>query len=104
MSFKKIGIELEFKGEGKEEKGFVIKCSNSDFQIPIGQEVVTVDPNYFRPTEVDLLIGDSSKAKAKLGWVPKYDLEMLCGEMVEADLAQLREQQLLLKSKMIEQH
>ena len=67
MSFEEVGIELEFKGEGVEEKGFVKSCSNPNYQIKIGKEVLSVDPKYFRPTEVDLLIGDPTKAKEKLG-------------------------------------
>jgi GDPmannose 4,6-dehydratase len=86
MSFKEVGIELEFKGEGIEEKGFVVACNNPDYQLEIGKNVVCVDPNYFRPTEVELLIGDATKSKTKLGWEPKYDLQALVKDMMQADL------------------
>ncbi|WP_348799920.1 GDP-mannose 4,6-dehydratase [Flavobacterium adhaerens] len=95
MSFAEVGIELEFKGIGIEEKGFVASCSNPDYQIPIGKEVLAVDPNYFRPTEVDLLIGDPTKAKTKLGWECKYELSELVQEMMESDLKLMRKEQLL---------
>jgi GDPmannose 4,6-dehydratase len=87
MAFKEAGIEVEFKGEGINEKAFVKSCSNAAYQLPIGKEVVAVDPEYFRPTEVDLLIGDATKANTKLGWKPKYDLAALVKEMVAADIA-----------------
>lgn len=86
MAFREASIELEFKGEGKEEKAYITSCSNPKYQIPIGKEVVAVDPRYFRPTEVDLLIGDASKAKNKLGWTPKYDLAYLVKDMMQSDL------------------
>lgn len=86
MAFAEAGIEIEFKGDGKNEKGFVKLCSNKKYQVAIGKEVVAIDSNYFRPTEVDLLIGDASKAKEKLGWQPKYSLKELVKEMVASDL------------------
>jgi len=86
MAFGEIGIELEFTGAGIEEQGIVKSCSNPLYQLEIGKQVIAVDPYYFRPTEVELLIGDSTKAKTKLGWNPKYDLKALCSEMVSADL------------------
>jgi GDPmannose 4,6-dehydratase len=86
MAFAETGIELEFTGEGINEKGKVKSCSNPAYQLPVGQEVVAVDPEYFRPTEVELLIGDATKAKTKLGWVPKYDLAALVKEMVAKDV------------------
>ena len=86
MAFKEAGVEVEFKGEGVNEKGFVKSCSDPAYQLPVGKEVVAVDPEYFRPTEVDLLIGDATKAKTKLGWIPKYDLAALVKEMVAADI------------------
>jgi GDPmannose 4,6-dehydratase len=86
MSFKEVGIELEFKGEGVEEKGYIVACNNPDYQLEIGKNVVCVDPNYFRPTEVELLIGDATKSKTKLGWEPKYDLQALVNDMMQADL------------------
>ena len=86
MAFTEVGIELTFTGEGVAEKGIVVACSNPAYQLAVGKEVVAIDPEYFRPTEVDLLIGDATKAKTKLGWEPKYSLSELIKEMVEADL------------------
>ncbi|MFN3848518.1 MAG: GDP-mannose 4,6-dehydratase [Spirosomataceae bacterium] len=86
MSFAEVGVTLRFEGEGVDEVGYVEECSNPLYQLPIGKKVVAVDPKYFRPTEVELLIGDPTKANEKLGWKPKYDLKSLCKEMVEADL------------------
>jgi GDPmannose 4,6-dehydratase len=90
MAFAEAGIELNFSGEGIEEKAQVTACHNPEYQLPIGKTVVSVDPEYFRPTEVELLIGNPAKAKAKLGWQPKYDLAGLVKEMVEADLQQVK--------------
>lgn len=86
LAFGEVGIELKFTGEGIEERGTVAACTNPAYQLPIGKEVVAVDPAYFRPTEVELLIGDSTKAKEKLGWKPKYDLAGLVKEMVASDV------------------
>jgi GDPmannose 4,6-dehydratase len=95
MSFNEVGIELEFKGEGVNEKAFVKACHNPDYQLEIGKEVLAVDPKYFRPTEVDLLIGDPTKAKTKLGWVPEYDLEGLVKDMMKSDLKLMQKEQYL---------
>lgn len=95
MAFAEVGITLEFKGEGVEEKGYVVSCAHPDFQIAAGTEVVGVDPAYFRPTEVDLLIGDPTKSKTKLGWEPKYDLAALVKEMVATDVEHFRKETLL---------
>ncbi len=86
MSFAEVGIELAFSGVGVDEIGTVVACNNPAYQITIGQEVVAVDPKYFRPTEVELLIGDPTKSKTKLGWNPKYDLQALVKDMMKADL------------------
>jgi GDPmannose 4,6-dehydratase len=86
MAFLYTGIELEFKGEGVSEKGYVVSCSNSDYQVAIGTEVVAVDPRYFRPTEVDLLLGDPTKAEKKLGWNREYNLKDLVDDMMKSDL------------------
>lgn len=86
MAFGCAGIVLEFKGEGVDEKAYIKTCSNPIYQVEIGKEVVAVDPMYFRPTEVDLLIGDPTKANTKLGWHPEYDLKALVEEMMESDL------------------
>ena len=90
MAFEELGIELEFSGEGLEERAVVRSCSHPDFQLPVGKQVVAVDPRYFRPTEVDLLIGDPSKARTRLGWQPRYDLQQLVSEMVQSDLELFR--------------
>lgn len=95
MSFAEVGIELEFKGEGVDEKGYVKACTNPEFQIEIGKEVLAVDPKYFRPTEVDLLIGDPSKAQTKLGWECKYDLPALVKDMMQSDLKLMQKDQYL---------
>ena len=95
MSFAHAGIELEFKGEGEHEKGIVVSCSNKKYQVEIGKEVVAVDTTYFRPTEVDLLIGDPTKANTKLGWIPEYNLEQLINEMMESDLKLMTKDQYL---------
>lgn len=85
-SFGELGIEVEFSGEGVEEVGVIKSCSNADYQLPAGQVVVKVDPKYFRPTEVDLLLGDPTKAKEKLGWSPKHDLDSLIADMMKNDV------------------
>jgi len=95
MAFAYAGIELEFKGEGVNEKAYVVSCSNPDYQVEIGKEVVGVDPRYFRPTEVDLLIGDPSKAEKKLGWEREYKLEELVNDMMESDLKLMTKDQYL---------
>ncbi len=85
-SFNQLGISLEFSGSGVNEKAVITKSDNPDFKVKKGQEVVRIDPQYFRPTEVELLIGDPTKAKSKLNWNPKYDLAALVKEMVLSDL------------------
>ncbi len=95
MSFAEVGIELEFKGEGVDEKGYVKSCANPEFQIEIGKEVLAVDPKYFRPTEVDLLIGDPTKARTKLGWECQYDLQALVKDMMQSDLKLMQKDQYL---------
>jgi GDPmannose 4,6-dehydratase len=95
MSFAEAGIELEFKGEGVNEKAFVKTCNNLEYQLPVGKEVLNVDPKYFRPTEVDLLVGDASKAKNKLGWIPEYDLKALIKDMMQSDIKLMKKVQFL---------
>ncbi|MEM9983179.1 MAG: GDP-mannose 4,6-dehydratase, partial [Bacteroidota bacterium] len=97
MAFAELGIEVAFEGEGAREIGIIQHCDNSDYQLSLGQEVVAIDERYFRPTEVDLLIGDPSKAKEQLGWYPKYDLAALVKDMVQADLALFKRDQYLKK-------
>jgi GDPmannose 4,6-dehydratase len=87
MAFNEVGVAIEFSGSGVDEVGVVKSTSNNNYDFKVGQIVVKIDPTYFRPTEVDLLIGDNTKAKTKLGWKPKYNLEMLVKEMMEADVA-----------------
>ena len=98
MAFAETGIEIEFNGEGVNEKGVVTACNNPAYQVEIGKEVVNVDPQYFRPTEVDLLIGDPTKCNQKLGWKPKYNLQGLVKEMVAADLDLFEKERLLKNS------
>ena len=95
MCFKHIGVELEFKGKGENEKGYIKSCSSNEYQLEIGKEVVAVDSKYFRPTEVELLIGDATKAKEKLGWTPKYELQDLVTEMMKSDLKLMQKKQYL---------
>ncbi len=105
MAFAELGIEIEFSGKGEQEKGVIIDIDeerllqlNIDQSlIKFGQTVVKVDPTYYRPTEVDLLIGDPTKANTKLGWKPKYDLQMLVTDMVQSDLHLMRKEEYLKK-------
>jgi GDPmannose 4,6-dehydratase len=110
MSFQELGISVDFSGTGQDEKGVItaidankyhsttgIEPGASGKMAKVGQEVVAIDPRYFRPTEVELLIGDPSKANRQLGWKPKYDLAALVGEMVAADLAIFRKEKILLE-------
>lgn len=86
FAFEEIGVELSFEGEQENEVARVVKCNNPAYQLEIGKIVVKVDPTYYRPTEVDLLLGDPTKSKTKLGWEPKHDLQGLVKEMVASDL------------------
>ena len=95
MAFLHIGIELEFQGIGLNEKAFVKACNNIKYQLEIGKEVLSIDPKYFRPTEVDLLIGDPTKAKTKLGWELEYDLPALIKDMMQSDLKLMTKDQYL---------
>jgi len=97
MTFEELGAELEFTGSGKNEIG-IIKSCDDNLNLKPGQEVVAVDHHYFRPTEVDLLIGDATKAKAKLGWQPKYTLREMVKEMVAYDLELFRKHKTLLEA------
>jgi GDPmannose 4,6-dehydratase len=98
MAFAEIGVELEFKGKEDKEVGIVVASNNPDFVLSRGKEVVAVDARYYRPTEVDLLIGDASKAQQKLGWKPHYTLPMLVKEMVDADVQLFRKERILKES------
>lgn len=94
MAFGELGIEIEFSGKDEYEKGVIIDIDQQKVDelglsaeaLKFGQTVVKVDPKYFRPTEVDLLLGDPTKAKEKLGWVPKYNLQALVSDMIQSDL------------------
>ena len=87
MAFGYIGIELEFSGEGINEVATIKSCLDPKYQLEIGKEVLSIDLKYFRPTEVDLLVGDPTKAKEKLGWTPEIKLEELVQDMMESDLS-----------------
>jgi GDPmannose 4,6-dehydratase len=86
MAFNEVGIELSFEGENENEIARVKACHHPNFELPIGKVLVRVDPEYYRPTEVDLLIGDPTKSKTQLGWEPKYNLQAMVKEMVASDL------------------
>lgn len=98
MAFAELGIEIEFSGKDQHERGVIIDVDHdvvrelklNPVHLHPGQEVVRVDARYFRPTEVDLLLGDPTKAKTQLGWTPKYDLPALVNEMVHADLTLMK--------------
>ena len=120
LAFGEVGIEVEFKGEGVNEKGFIKSIDQEKYskatgisnpveenndqrpttnvQPALGKEVLSVDPTYFRPTEVDLLIGDPTKAKEKLGWVPEHDLASLVKDMMQSDVTLMRKDVDLLKA------
>lgn len=102
LAFDEVGIKIDFKGNGVNEVGYIAGLDQATVpegcSLMIGQEVVAVDPEYFRPTEVELLIGDPSKAKIKLGWVPKYDLPMLVKDMVQSDLKLMQKDKYLKDS------
>ena len=86
LAFKEVDVELSFDGKGEDEKAIVTKTGEKSGNIKVGDVVVKVHPRYFRPAEVDLLVGDATKAKEKLGWTPKYNLAMLVKEMVAEDV------------------
>ncbi len=97
LAFAEVGVEIDFKGNGVKEVGIVKSTNNLEYSFKAGQEVIRIDPKYFRPTEVDLLIGDPSKAKEKLGWEPEYDLKALVKEMMESDLKLFEKDKYLLE-------
>ena len=92
LAFLELGLEIEFKGEGVNEKGYITSCKNPNYQLKIGKQVIAIDAQYFRPTEVDLLIGDPTKSKTKLGWRPQYDLAGLVREMVLSDVERVKKE------------
>ena len=86
LAFKEAGIDIAFKGHGINEKAYITNCEENKYQLPLGKEILAIHPRYFRPAEVDILIGDASAAKEKLGWQPKYDLNQLIKEMMAEEL------------------
>lgn len=105
-SFEHVGIDIKFEGEGVDEVAKVVVCKNSGYQIPEGSIVLRIDPKYFRPTEVDLLLGDSTKAQTTLGWKPKHDLDSLVNDMMKADLELFKRDKYLVEGghKVMEYH
>jgi GDPmannose 4,6-dehydratase len=95
MAFHEAGIEVEFKGKDEKEAGIVKSVADPALSGMVGKEVVAVDPRYYRPTEVELLIGDPTKSQQQLGWKPKYDLPMLVKEMVQSDLELFKKEKFL---------
>jgi GDPmannose 4,6-dehydratase len=95
MSFREVGVELEWKGEAEDEVAVVKSSTNPAYKVAVGKEVVSIDKRYYRPAEVELLIGDATKANTKLGWKPKYDLPAIVKEMVAADLDIFKRDQIL---------
>ena len=95
LSFAEVGIELDFIGNGVDEKAVVKSCDNPEYQIQVGTEVLSVDPKYYRPTEVDLLVGNPTKANTKLGWTPEYDLKFLVKDMMSSDIKLMKQDQYL---------
>jgi GDPmannose 4,6-dehydratase len=107
MSFQEMGVTVEFKGESEKEEGFIAAINDAKFSEVVGETyldafkkrlgetVVGVDPAYFRPTEVDILIGDNTKARTKLGWEPAYDLKALCQDMMLHDLNLMKKEEFL---------
>jgi len=106
MAFAEIGVELEFSGIGIEEVAKIKSCSNDEYRLEKGKVVMRINPKYYRPTEVDLLIGDPAKAKAKLGWQPEYDLPALVKDMMESDLELFKREKYLLQGghKILNRH
>ena len=98
MAFREVGVELEFKGKGIDEKAFVSSCEHKEFQVEVGKEILSVDPSYFRPTEVDLLIGDPRKAKEELGWIPEFKLKELIQDMMKSDIKLFKKDLDLIKA------
>jgi GDPmannose 4,6-dehydratase len=101
MAFAEAGILVEFEGRGQKEVGRVVKCLDPAYFVEPGRAVVKVDTDYFRPTEVDLLIGDAAKARQQLGWVPQITVSKLVKDMMESDL-KLFERERVLKSNGLE--
>jgi GDPmannose 4,6-dehydratase len=92
LAFEYVGVTIAFTGEGVNEVGKVVSCALNEYQLPVGKVLVRVDKTYYRPTEVDLLVGDATKCKTKLHWEPKYDLNGLIQEMMTSDLTLFKKQ------------
>jgi len=90
-----MGLQLEWTGQGTDEHAVVVSCDNDELGFQPGDVVVRIDPRYYRPAEVETLLGDASLAKEKLGWVPKISFAQLVEEMVETDLRLAREESLI---------
>jgi GDPmannose 4,6-dehydratase len=105
MAFGELGIDVEFSGKDENERGVIIDVDQQKVEtlglnpdaLKLGQTIVKIDSKYFRPTEVELLIGDATKAKEKLGWIPKYDLQALVSDMIESDLHLVKKDDYLKK-------
>ena len=109
MAFAQVGITLRFEGEGVDEKGIIDSIDQAKYEVATsqqlnsstlteGQTIIEVDPTYFRPTEVDLLIGDPTKAKEQLGWEPEYDLQGLVEDMMKSDVVLFKKDIDLMKA------
>jgi GDPmannose 4,6-dehydratase len=98
LAFRHVGVEIQYKGEGVKEVAVVVSSSNPDYYVKQGTEVLAVDEKYFRPSEVELLIGNPTKANTKLGWKPKHDLHSLINDMMESDLEVMRKEKSLADS------
>jgi GDPmannose 4,6-dehydratase len=97
LAFNEVGIEICFEGKETQEIGKVVRCNNPNYQLRKGKVVIKIDPNYYRPTEVDVLIGDATKCQQKLNWKPKYTLQGLVQEMMESDLKLFKKEEFLKK-------
>jgi len=100
MAFEEVGVELAFDGNDEQEVGIVTASYHPDFPVDVGKTVVAIDPRYYRPTEVDLLIGDPENAMRKLGWKPKYNIKTLVAEMIAADMIQVKKE-FILRSALV---
>ena len=96
LAFYFLGVELDFVGSKENEKAIVSSCSNPNLKLKVGQEVVEIDPNYYRPNEVDCLVGDSTKARNELGWLPEYSINDIVAEMMSSDLKLMTKDQYLI--------
>ena len=98
MAFAEVGIILEFEGTGIDEVGKVVVCLNPEYSVDPGKTVIAVDPQYFRPTEVELLIGDAAKALAKMGWQPQHSVQDIVHDMMESDVKLFNRDRILLSN------